>query len=945
MINSSVFPLIADGLVANGMESNRQGRTATAEATRPHSLSKAADPLKNPASSRRWLWLGVLLSNLLVATVAAFALSHSREQYRERAYVTVDNLSKVLEQTVVATIEKIDTALLSVVDEIDREKSAGSIDGQVLDAFLTRVLGRLHETHGLRVANAEGLVDHAVGEVRIRDARIADFDPFIRLRDDAKAGLIISGPSLGRTSGKWTIVPARRLNAPQDAFAGIVFAPIPVDYLEELISSIDLGPHGVVIMFNRALSVVARHPDAGQSGSTIGSGALSPEVRALIISGQQAARYEARSRLNGVKRTYFYRQVGSYPLYFSVGMADEDYLATWWREVLGVSGLVILVGLVSVVASWLVGRRWKERANAVQELQASEDRYRGLFTHMQAGFTLREIVTADAEQPVDYRFLAANQAFLDIYGLRSEDVVGKTLIEVFPDSPKDTIDWIAIYGEVALTGKPAHFEAFSEVSQRWTEVTAYRTAPMQFAVLVTDITERKQAEQTIQELAYFDSLTKLPNRRLLMDRLGQAVIASVRSKQEGGLLIIDLDDFKTLNDTFGHAQGDQLLQQVARRLSTSVREGDTVAHLEGDEFVVVLENLGDNSHEAAARIRMIAEKILAILCQPYVLSSQEHHGTASIGAALFGEHRESMDDLIKRAGIALCQAKAAGRNTLRFFDPDLQAAVKTRATLEEDLRQGIKSSQFLLYYQPQVDRGILIGAEALARWKHPERGMVSPGEFIPLAEETGLILPLGQWVLETACRQIARWAGRKETRHINLAVNVSARQFRQPDFVEQVLAVLDRTRANPQNLKLELTESMLLDNVEDVIGKMTALRSHGLSFSLDDFGTGYSSLSYLKRLPLDQLKIDQSFVKDVLADLNNGAIAQTIITLGKTMGLAVIAEGVETEEQRDFLARLGCSAFQGYLFSRPLPLEELQLLVGDLADDSAVVRQHEAAVA
>jgi diguanylate cyclase (GGDEF)-like protein len=377
----------------------------------------------------------------------------------------------------------------------------------------------------------------------------------------------------------------------------------------------------------------------------------------------------------------------------------------------------------------------------------------------------------------------------------------------------------------------------------------------------------------------------------------------------------------------GHAEGDLLLQQAAHRLTASVREGDTVARLGGDEFVVMLEDLSENPHEAAAQIKFVGEKILAALDVPYTLSSQERHSSASIGAALFGVQHESLDDLLKRAEIAMYQAKAAGRNALCFFDPDLQAAVKARALMEVDLRQAIKDGQFVLYYQPQMDRDHLVGAEALIRWQHPESGMVSPGEFIPLAEETGLILSLGNWVLGTACTQIAAWAEREDTCHITIAVNVSARQFRQSDFVDQVLTALDRTGANPQNLKLELTESMLVDNIEDVIAKMTALKARGLSFSLDDFGTGYSSLSYLKRLPLDQLKIDQSFVRDLMGDLNGGAIAQTIIALGRTMGLSVIAEGVETEEQRDFIARLGCHRYQGYLFSRPVAIAEFEELL------------------
>jgi EAL domain-containing protein (putative c-di-GMP-specific phosphodiesterase class I) len=352
-----------------------------------------------------------------------------------------------------------------------------------------------------------------------------------------------------------------------------------------------------------------------------------------------------------------------------------------------------------------------------------------------------------------------------------------------------------------------------------------------------------------------------------------------------------------------------------------------VARLGGDEFVVMLEDLSDTPEEAAAQAEIVGKKILDMSSQPYQLEGRESVITASIGITVFGDRRETSVEVLQQADIAMYQAKTAGRNTLRFFAPSLQAAVHARATLEEDLRQGLKTQQFVLYYQPQVERGRLIGAEALIRWRHPTRGLLLPAEFIPLAEETGLILPLGDWVLETACRQIAAWASRPQAAHLAVAVNISARQLRQADFAEKVLATLERTGANPAKLELELTESILADNIEDVIAKMTLLKSHGIRFSLDDFGTGYSSLSYLKRLPLDQLKIDRSFVHDMVGDCSSGAIAQTIISLSRAMGLQVIAEGVETEGQRKLLAHMSCHSFQGFLFSRPVPLDEFQSLL------------------
>ena len=389
-------------------------------------------------------------------------------------------------------------------------------------------------------------------------------------------------------------------------------------------------------------------------------------------------------------------------------------------------------------------------------------------------------------------------------------------------------------------------------------------------------------------------------------------------------MFIDLDNFKDLNDTLGHDMGDQLLSQVASRLLACVREADTVARFGGDEFVVMLENLSSRLHEAASQAESVADKLLASLNQPFELGGARHYSTPSIGITLFGEHRLSVDELLKRADLAMYQAKAAGRNTQRFFDPEMQAAVNARSNLEADLRQGLARSELLVHYQPVVDhQGKLVGAEALARWRHPQRGMISPAEFIPLAEQTGLILPLGQAVLRSACTQLHLWAQHEATAHLTLSVNVSARQFRQPGFVAQVLDTLRECQARPHKLKLELTESMLLGDIEDAVQRMELLKKQGVGFALDDFGTGYSSLSYLKRLPLDQVKIDQSFVRDVLSDPNDAAIVRTILALAKSLDLQVVAEGVETAGQLGFLRLHGCDGFQGYLFGRPVPVHEM----------------------
>lgn len=440
-----------------------------------------------------------------------------------------------------------------------------------------------------------------------------------------------------------------------------------------------------------------------------------------------------------------------------------------------------------------------------------------------------------------------------------------------------------------------------------------------------DVTEQESTRAEIYRLAFHDALTTLPNRRLLHERLERALISSARSGCRGALLFIDLDRFKVLNDTHGHDKGDLLLQQVAQRLVSCVREADTVARLGGDEFVVLLESLSPHPHEAAAQAETVGRKMQAALNLPYALGDLESQITPSIGLTLFFGQDTPVDELLKEADQAMYQSKAAGRNTLRFYDQAIHTALTNRAALELDLREAVKQQHFLLYYQPQVvGNGRLTGAEVLVRWSDAKRGIVSPADFIPLSEETGLILPLGRWILETACTQLAKWASHPAMANMTLAVNVSANQLRQTDFVEQVMEVLVRTGANPARLKLELTESLLVTHVEETIAKMATLKTLGVGFSLDDFGTGYSSLSYLKRLPLEQLKIDQGFVRDILVDPNDAAIAKMVVALAESLGLKVIAEGVELEAQRGFLAEIGCLAYQGYLFSRPLPLAEFE---------------------
>ncbi|MBS1162080.1 MAG: diguanylate cyclase/phosphodiesterase with sensor(s) [Proteobacteria bacterium] len=549
----------------------------------------------------------------------------------------------------------------------------------------------------------------------------------------------------------------------------------------------------------------------------------------------------------------------------------------------------------------------------------------------------RGIVIVDANNVI----VGINRAFTNLTGYSLEDVAGKPP-SMFSSGRHDQ----AFYQRMWQSIKEKHYwegeiwnrRKNGKIYAEWLSISVVRLADGRLSHYVSaysNITERSDdASAEIHRLAYYDPLTTLPNRRLLHDRLGQALAAAARSGRYGAILFLNLDHFKKVNDTRGHASGDAQLVEVALRLCRCVHADDTVARWSGDEFVVVLEGLGAGAEEAAINAEAVGERLRLVIAEPFEHIGIEFQQSASIGVALFHAH-DAIEELLRHGDLALHQAKAAGRNTVRFFDPAMQVAVNERSSMEIELRQAIKLGQLQLFYQPQIDARLrVIGVEALLRWQHPQRGLVPPDDFIPLAEETGLILPIGLWVLEVACAQIKCWADDLSLRALKIAVNVSARQFRQADFVAQVQRVLEASGANPLRLKLELTESLVLEDVEDTIEKMRAIKQLGVSFSMDDFGTGYSSLSYLARLPLDQLKIDQSFVRGLDCAKNNETIIRTIIALGRGLSMNVIAEGVETERQRDFLEAHGCDAYQGYLFSHPLPIEALSLFLPQWAEST-----------
>ncbi|MCA1768414.1 MAG: EAL domain-containing protein, partial [Halomonas sp.] len=532
----------------------------------------------------------------------------------------------------------------------------------------------------------------------------------------------------------------------------------------------------------------------------------------------------------------------------------------------------------------------------------------------------------------DSRILKVNDTFTRITGYTQAEVVGRNPRLLSSGLHSEAFYrrlWRSVLRTGNWQGEVWNRRKNGETFPEWLTLSAVRNATgttTHFVATFSDLTERKAAEQEIHQLAFFDPLTGLPNRRLMLDRLEAALKDSYRNGQLGALLFLDLDRFKQVNDTLGHHAGDQLLREVAHRLEEVLRDTDTVARLGSDEFAVLLHDLGTEEEEVAVIVERVANKLLAVMQAPMRLGEERLSVSVSIGLTLYRDHETTLDDILQQADMALFQAKAAGRNALAFFDPEMQVRLQARARLETDLQQALPNDELCLYYQPQVDeRGAVVGFEALLRWQHPVRGLVSPGEFIPLAEENRLIVTIGHWVLETACRQLAAWAADPARAGLSLSVNVSPRQFREPDFVKRVLEILEATGAPASRLKLEVTESLLLEAKDQARSRMLELRERGVRFALDDFGTGYSSLAYLKRLPLDQLKIDQSFVHDLLEDEASEAIVASTIALAQSLQLEVVAEGVESAAQRDWLLAHGCRVLQGFLFGRPVPLEALPL--------------------
>ena len=738
----------------------------------------------------------------------------------------------------------------------------------------------------------------------------------------AASSLLVSEPAISFNSTQSVLYFARPLKLANGARL-VVVAEVPRSKLAAvLMQGADVSGLEVVLERSdgRALLTI---PDLGEQARL---------QSVLPLKDLPDSAWGVPGRLSGEPALVVSRPLIYQNLRISASLPESTALADWHRERNTLVAITLAFCLMVLVAGAMVVSFFNHITAARHAMAQSKVMLDQALESMVSGFVLLD---------QQHRVLHWNRRFEEIFpwvaGIMAPQlpfrrILEKTVRHYLPQaSEAEMLQWV----ELRLARQRV-IDGVHEQEQpdgRCIQIVERPTPEGGLVITYHDVTALRRANAEIESLAFYDPLTGLPNRRLLLDRLGQASVLAQRSGQLGALLFLDLDHFKALNDTLGHEVGDELLQQVAQRLRACVRVADTVARLGGDEFVVMLNELSSSTEEAAQLAQRIGEKILHGLSQPYVLKGHAHQSGCSIGATLFGGSLQTATELLKQADIAMYQVKARRGNGLCFFDPRMQVAINDRAQLEADLREALAQGQFALHYQPQfTPEGCIVGAEVLLRWQHPERGMVSPAQFIAVAEESDLILHIGQWVLRTACQQLALWQQDPRSSHLQLSVNVSARQFRQPEFVRQVTEIIQETGVRSHLLTLELTESLVLDNVDDAIEKMHQLRTKGVRFSVDDFGTGYSSLAYLTRLPLHQLKIDQSFVRNLGARATDDVIVQTIIGMARNLELEVIAEGVETQEQKDFLVRHGCDLYQGYLLGRPMPVDALDaVLAGEAA--------------
>jgi len=736
----------------------------------------------------------------------------------------------------------------------------------------------------------------------------------------AVAVVVLSGPVRSFTSSENVIFLARHLRTRSGA-RWVAVAEVPVAMLASVLAQDTQIP---------GLEVVLEMGDGRRMFTLPAGGTAAPVLAPLRQVLAASPTWDMPTRLTGAPGRVVARSLIYDDLWISASLSERAALESWRDDAQAVAVVSAVFALLCLAAAYLFTAHLHRIGQARHALAESKVQLDQALEAMTSGFVL-----LDSEHRVVHWNQRFNEIFPWIAGVMAPRLPFRKVLEAtvshhLPQASKaERSAWIDKRLAAQKNSVGPHEQVLP--NGRTLQIMEHRTPDGGIVITYNDVTDVLRAQAEIETLAFYDPLTGLPNRRLLLDRLGQATERVQRSGQLGALLFLDLDQFKTINDTLGHDMGDALLQQVARRLRDGVRGVDTVARLGGDEFVIMLSDLSGAAEDAAAQAQRVSEKLLCSLEQPYALGVHTHQITASLGATLFGQVPQAAAELLRQADIAMYQVKARHGNGLCFFDPQMQTAISSRAQLETDLKSALRNAEFLLYYQPQFAYdGRMVGAEALLRWQHPERGLVLPVAFIAAAEESDLIVSIGSWVLRTACAQLGQWQQDPRCEKLQLSVNVSARQFRHAGFVDQVLSEVAPLGARAHLLTLELTESLVLENVEETVARMHQLRTRGIRFSVDDFGTGYSSLAYLTRLPLHQLKIDQSFVRNLGTRPTDEVIVQTIIGMAHNLELEVIAEGVETEEQRALLRNYGCSFYQGYLLGQPMPITDLLALLPPL---------------
>ncbi|MDR5876269.1 EAL domain-containing protein [Halomonas sp. CUBES01] len=859
---------------------------------------------------------------LLLLSIFAWLLY---EQYRQEIHVIQSRnaaRADVAAEWAKGVFAQSDQALMGIAELIAYEGMPTRGDAQPLQRALLNRSRYVDWIDDIGIIDADGIVRASVISTEQVGRDLSGSTFFKSFRDQQTRTNLVTPLYSSSQDDRYFLYQARRLTLDNGEFNGIVVARISPRVFDRALQRLGVTEGESIALVDSELKLIARLPaleDPLPSGWQIDS----PETLDMIEQGAEEWMLQMTSPLDSRERLFQMQWIEGLPLLLVVGEDVQLQLASWRQRAGILTGVVVLIALLG---AWGV-RHYLNRLRVEHRLYQSDAELRISATAFQ---THLGMLITDAKGHI----MKVNDTFTRITGYSEDDVVGKRT-RMLNSGRHDAAFYRKIWRRVQATGswegEVWNRRKNGDVFPDWLTISAVydpQGTLTHYVATMSDISERKAAEQEIHQLAFYDPLTGLANRRLFMDRMEAALKEANRHSRCGALLFIDIDNFKQVNDTLGHFAGDQLLQHLGRQMGQALRETDTLARLGGDEFAVLIEGLGQRREHTAELAESIAQKLQDVMQQPIALEEDSVSVTASIGITVVSDPSSTVDDYLQQADMALFQAKRNGRSSLSFFDPTMQAELLSRVRLENELREAQANDEWRLYYQPQVDQaGRCIGVEGLLRWQHPERGLVSPGVFIPLLETTELINPVGDWVLETACRQLAQWAHHPAFAELSVAVNVSPLQFRQVDFVAKVEAILQRTQAPCHKLKLEVTESLFLEERDDARDKMLRLKQKGVRFSLDDFGTGYSSLAYLAHLPLDQLKIDQSFVQQVIHSKANAAIVESTIALAQSLSLEVIAEGVERDDQQAWLLTHGCRTYQGYRYGRPMPLDALEAML------------------